>query len=408
MKIEVSNENETTVVKAVVDDNKFEEFIAKQFSQANNEPDKVVIEITGQGDRVQTEMNASTLTKLADKAPTALLEIRSELAALAVPANDLKNAIEKLGLSLDNVNLSIAMTKADPQVTGFLAQTGAIPLVAPVDFKIVVTPKNGAGTEINRLSGPIEHSLDLPETAKDVPTRELAGVLIDPATGKYYPIPTLFSTEGGKVKATLIRQGNSIYTVVRNKKTFSDVPADHYANANIETLAAKFVVAGYENGTFGPDRPVTRAEFASLLTRALGILPEVNTSGKFTDVKAGDWYAGSVAAAVKAGLVHGYGDGTFGPDRQISRQEMAAMIYNALKASGYAKTLTEEEKARALAKFNDQDGIQAWARDAAAAVVSEGIVGGVGGGLFSPDTNADRAQSAAILYRMMKTLRFMN
>lgn len=401
-----------SVVKAVVDKQKLEDFIDNQISASPGKTNVVVVEVKGQGEQVETELNVSTFVKLAAKDTTALIEIKSELGSLAVPAGDLKQAVEQLGLSLANAKVTVKLTKVDSsteQVVNIKAnEAGAQSLVTPIDFTIEVTSESGAIQTISSFTSFVPRSIPLPVTSNSVDSRYLAGVMFNPDTLEFYPVPTIITTVDGRKVATLYRKGTSVYTIIKNQKSFTDVPADHYAKANIETLASKFVISGYEDGTFGPYRQVTRAEFATLLIRGLGIVPEKNASTTFSDVKSGDWYAGNVAAAVKAGLISGYEDGTFRPNQQISRQEMVKMIYNALNSTGHKVTLTEAEKASLLNRFSDKDQIPAWAADATAAAVKDGIVNGVGDGLFSPETQADRAQSATILYRMMKSVGLIN
>jgi hypothetical protein len=234
-------------------------------------------------------------------------------------------------------------------------------------------------------------------------------VVFDPITNTYYPVPTFFTvSEDGTLQANMMRKGNSIYSLVKNVKTFEDVPSSHFAKEAIETLASKFIISGYDNGSFGYDRPVTRAEFAALLIRGLGIQPKSGLPAQFNDVHTNAWYAAPVYTAVEVGLVSGYEDGTFKPDQPITRQEMMKMVHSMLQAGGYTKQLTESEKNAAINKFGDQLSIQPWAREAIAVGIQEGIVNGVTDSTFSPATLADRGQSAKILYQSLKVLKFIN
>lgn len=119
------------------------------------------------------------------------------------------------------------------------------------------------------------------------------------------------------------------------KVTFADM-AGHWAKEDVELLASKQIVNGISDNKFGPDDKITRAQFATLLVRSLGITSS-NAGGKaiaFNDVKASDWYAEAVTLASRAGLINGYEDQTFRPDRNITREETAIMIARAIEFSG--------------------------------------------------------------------------
>ena len=116
---------------------------------------------------------------------------------------------------------------------------------------------------------------------------------------------------------------------------FTDI-AGHWGEKAILEAAEKKLITGYPDGTFKPDQAVTRAEFLVMLARALG-WGDKSPAGAlpFTDAdRMGSWAMGAVAAAVEKGIVSGYPDGSFRPDEPISRAEMAVMIARALGAAG--------------------------------------------------------------------------
>jgi hypothetical protein len=122
-------------------------------------------------------------------------------------------------------------------------------------------------------------------------------------------------------------------------RAFPDVPAPHPACQAIEALAAKGAVGGYQDGTFQPERVVTRAEFAKMLIRALGRQPLPEQQVAFSDV-AGHWSAtqGYLQAAVATGAINGFPNGTFEPDRPLTRAELvkAAAVLAGLRPEGEA------------------------------------------------------------------------
>lgn len=176
---------------------------------------------------------------------------------------------------------------------------------------------------------------------------------------------------------------------------FKDLGKVAWAQEAIEALAAKGILKGLDANTFAPTKTVTRAEFVTMLVRALNLTGSATTSS-FNDVKQGVWYTDSIALAVKAGLVQGSGNGKFEPGREVTREEMAIMVANALKDK-----LQPIDKNAALGKFADKSSIAPYAQEAIAQLTQLGIVNGVDGGKFAPKGIANRAQAAVIIYRML-------
>ncbi len=118
------------------------------------------------------------------------------------------------------------------------------------------------------------------------------------------------------------------------KSAFADVPAEHWAFTPINAFAELGFINGKDGTNFDPDGMVTRAEFVKMLSSAMGIA----TSGTvtFTDAQPGDWYYPYVAGAAQLGIVQGYEDGSFGANRAITRQEMATLVKRAADALGKA------------------------------------------------------------------------
>ncbi|MDH7577579.1 MAG: S-layer homology domain-containing protein [Bacillota bacterium] len=175
------------------------------------------------------------------------------------------------------------------------------------------------------------------------------------------------------------------------------VPADaagHWAAGAITDLLARGVVKGYPDGTFKPDRTVTRAEFAVLLARALGLTMDDASSLNFKDAAAiPAWARGYIAATVKDGIITGYTDGTFRAGSNITRAELATMVARALKAQVPVKPVL---------KFSDAAKIPGWAAGCVAIAVEQGIISGCPDNTFRPANRATRAESCTIIVRMLQ------
>lgn len=228
--------------------------------------------------------------------------------------------------------------------------------------------------------------------------RIAGGVVYNPDTGALQYVPTVFRTEQGKAFAVLERNANSAYAVISGKRTFGD-STGHWAQAEIESLASKLLLLGRSPASFVPDGNVTRAEFATLLARGLGLAESPAPLG-FGDTSPSAWYAGSVSAAVEAGIVSGYPDGTFRPQTPITRQQMAVMLARALAFAGASELLAYD--ADILRRFGDRAEIGAWAEEAAAGLVGAGLMRGVTAERFAPESLATRAQAAVMLDRTLR------
>jgi len=165
----------------------------------------------------------------------------------------------------------------------------------------------------------------------------------------------------------------------------------HWAEANIKQAVSDGFVSGYTDGTFKPDRTATRAEFAVMLMNALKLQGN-GADLTFTDTaEIGSWAQKAVAQAVKAGIIKGNEDGTFRPNAEITRSEMAVMVTRALN-------LTTESNA--ATSFADDKDIPTWAKGAVAALLKMGIIDGEGRNKFDPQDKISRAEAVTALLKM--------
>ena len=116
-------------------------------------------------------------------------------------------------------------------------------------------------------------------------------------------------------------------TTVNN---FSDVSADAWYNQTVSTLSSMGIVKGYEDGTFRPNAPITRAEFGAIATRFFEETGATYEPGTFSDVVGDEWFAGAIQDAVNLGLIGGYEDGTVRPNNNITRAEACAIVNRTL------------------------------------------------------------------------------
>ena len=171
---------------------------------------------------------------------------------------------------------------------------------------------------------------------------------------------------------------------------------NHWAYRFIDRLAGMGITNGYEDGTFKPERTITRAEFARIVAKAKNLPLESQATLSFSDAAdVPEWARPAVAAAVKAGIIKGYEDNTFRPDKLISRAEMATMMVRAMSLTPAALPVLT---------FSDAGEIPQWAQGYVAAAVEKGIIKGKEGNKFDALSNATRAEAAAMVVRMLEAL----
>jgi len=141
-------------------------------------------------------------------------------------------------------------------------------------------------------------------------------------------------------------------------RTFPDI-SSHADQAAIEALCERNIINGKGNGLFDPDASMTRAEFAAIVVRALGLEPK--TSDTFKDIAKSKWYASFIGTANRYGIVYGKTANTFDPNGTITRQEAACMVARAAKLCGMNTELNETAVQNILAQFGDYKTAADWA-----------------------------------------------
>ena len=157
-------------------------------------------------------------------------------------------------------------------------------------------------------------------------------------------------------------------------KTFDDITgANAHANQPaIEALASRGIIDGMGNGLFEPEKTMTRAQFATIVVRALGLNPKADSV--FTDVTSDKWYAAYIGTASSYGIINGVGGGRFNPEGTITRQEAAVMAARTAKLCGMDTELDAGAVRDMLAQFTDYVTTEEWARQGLAVCYQYGIL----------------------------------
>jgi hypothetical protein len=188
----------------------------------------------------------------------------------------------------------------------------------------------------------------------------------------------------------------STYAVGYNKINFTDVKDSAWYAKAVSYMAARGITSGTDGDSFSPDAALTRGQFITLMMRAYGISPDANPGDNFAD--SGDtYYTGYLAAAKRLGIAQGIGGNRFAPGEAITRQDMAAMLYNALKT---INRLPQNHTGKNLNDFTDSGTISAYAREAVEYMAEAEVISGSGGKL-APAATTTRAQMTQVLYNLL-------
>lgn len=256
------------------------------------------------------------------------------------------------------------------------ANESIIQSVGTTDIQIIGRPMM---IETNLQSRPV--TLILPLDANQVAgvKSEELGVYIEHSDG------TKELVHGKRVTLNGDNQ-QGVEIEVNKFSTFSIVRVKDWTD---NTLKAQPYIQGYTDGSFRPERNVTRAEMATLITRILGT-STLEGSHEFTDVTSSHWAQASISAAAQSGSVQGYTDGSFKPDQAITRAEMAVVLQ---------PLLTSAQMTTAPTAFTDMN--EHWAQQAVEQLSSAGVVTGYKDGMFRPSQPITRAEAVTMLNKLI-------
>lgn len=197
-----------------------------------------------------------------------------------------------------------------------------------------------------------------------------------------------------------VKAGN--YIVMSFKKSFIDIN-NHWSYTLLDYMSKKQVVSGYPDDTFRPDRYVTRAEFTSMLVKALKDKMSVinDTNQSFVDVGKNDWYYGVINSGWKYGLINGISKEKFSPNSNITREQMAVISVRALKQIKNIPEISNSQATAILGDYADATEISSWASVDLATAINAKIIEGMGRNTLASQSLATRAQAATVVYKVL-------
>ena len=200
-----------------------------------------------------------------------------------------------------------------------------------------------------------------------------------------------------QITATFIEDEDYVEPTPEPSMPFTDVSENDWFYGAVQYVYDNDMMNGVSATSFAPNSNLTRAMMAAVLYNLEDQPTQADSS--FTDVVDGSWYADAVNWAAANNIVSGYGDGIFGPNDNITREQMASILYRYAEYKGYDVSAVGD-----LSQFNDADSVSEWANDVMRWAVGAGLINGMGDGSVAPQGTATRAQVATVLMNFCENI----
>jgi hypothetical protein len=393
-----TQEGDKTITAIVVDDKKVE----KRLEQEGNNA-VVTIPVMNGADVVIGTLNGQTVKNMESK--DAVLEIKTGQVTYTLPASQINlDAVSgQIGKQVELKDIAVSVKISEPaEDTVKIALDTADKnnyqiIIKPIEFEI--TCSSGSKTvEVSKFSAYVERMIAIPDGVD--PSKITTGVILN-SDGTFSHVPTAITMIDGKYYAKINSLTNNTYLLIYSPKAFKDVEK-HWAKKDVNDMASRLVVSGIGDDKFEPDRDITRAEFAAIVVRALGLMSPGSGKEAFIDVMKKSWYYDAVSIAYEYGIISGYGNGKFGPDDKITREQAMTMIARAMKITGSKVELADGEVDKLLTSFTDTNSAAEYAKASIASCVKAGIVSGRSGKLIAPKDNINQAEVEKVLLIPLK------
>ncbi|MBU6145548.1 MAG: S8 family serine peptidase [Paenibacillaceae bacterium] len=215
------------------------------------------------------------------------------------------------------ITLSVESVRSSSALRGSASQAQHA-----VQLNATVVDQSGKEQAATSFDAPLE--VRIPYVPRDALQIDVTHVRFTDAQGKTSSLPARYDTKTSAWMTKVDRPGT--FVVTEATTSFADVPTNHWAYDSVTRAQAKGMIVGNSKGEFGVNDVVTRAQFAKMIVYASGLSIDEQPTLTFSDTNNAAWYAPYVAAAVRAGVIQGYPDGTFSPNAPITREQMAVMM----------------------------------------------------------------------------------
>lgn len=304
---------------------------------------------------------------------------------VAIPAA----AVEQIGVNT-NANLTVSTPVAEVTIPNSALNS----LAEPGEQIVVIAERSGStldvavkvgDTTVEKVSG----GLTVTAPVKKTTPGTVAVLVLEDGTRQ-----VIRKSTAGEDSISIPLDGSAKVEIMDNSKQFSDVSIASWEAGAVAFASAHELFNGTSETTFSPDLPMSRGMMAVVLHN-LENNPKSAITGAFTDVDNSAWYAEGIAWAAEKGIITGYSHDRFAPDSDITREQLAVMLWR------YAGTPSATGK---NLNFNDADHVSNWAMEAMLWATEKGIINGRGNGILDPTGKATRAQVAQMLKNFMENI----
>lgn len=358
IKINMNKDGNETTVYYMLD---YTEGPERIFGNYKTDAQMAVVVEDKEGNVLEFIINGGSYIKKMDNSVYVDLGNSATDVSVVINNTDLEISTTDSNLDISNTQIKTATDIDNVRLNGQLkefAKTADVIIPSNTDKEEVVINDNNQGTGI--IQKPVSDAANTPGIS---------------------PAPGGSGTSGG-----IGTSGGNI-----GVSTFSDI-SGHWAVNNIQKAYQLSIISGYPDGSFKPDNSITRAEFLTIVCRAIGLKGR-EYNGEYADVKSTDWYAPILSSAVDAGLVSR--DVNFRPNESITREEICKITTVALKLSRNMGQIPKDY----ICDYADNDDISQWAKEYVTFVSYHNIMNGMDSGNFAPLKNATRGEAATVLIR---------
>lgn len=335
----------------------------------------VTIPVSSHVDLVVGTLNGQTVKMMEEK--EAVLEVISETARYTIPAEqiDIDSISRAIGDTIKlkdiivSVEIGLSSSETIQTINDSADENGYKVVVAPVRFSVKCNKENKM-VEVKEFTGYVSRSIPLP---KGVDSDKITTGVVLNADKTLSHVPTAVELVNGQYYAKINSLTNSDYTIILNEVEFNDAK-DHWAKDSINDMGSRLIMAGSNSGNFEPDAAITRGEFSSVIVNALGIMRSGKGKHVFSDVGQDNENYNGIGIAVEYNLIKGYGDGTFRPDKKITREEAMTIISRAMDITNERGNDRPELTEQFLKVFEDGIHSSNWAKDGIADCVAADII----------------------------------
>uniref|UniRef100_UPI002AFFF7B5 S-layer homology domain-containing protein n=1 Tax=Paenibacillus campi TaxID=3106031 RepID=UPI002AFFF7B5 len=304
------------------------------------------------------------------------------------------------------VDVSIQFPETSGQVVVILNRNGTSSTVATIDYN---TQNNVETSGDNDLpAGSIPGQLGWPYPVGDDTTGTGGGAA---GTGTPQPAgetgttpPTTEPTDNNVGAAAgegtaAGENANGIISLTSGNVADFDDTIGHWAQSEITRLHRLGILNGVGGNRYNPNATLTRAQFAQMINNMLQLRSD-GTKANYSDIRSSAWYNKAIQAVTTAGISNGYTDGTYKPNRNISREEMAHILLNTMRYLDPNDSFGTDTN-QTLSRFSDQSKVGNWARPDLASAIAEQLIKGKPGNKLDPKANTTRAEAAVTLSRLI-------